>query len=82
MLLVFFVVVVGFVDETSFLHLFQLTQKNSELRQEIAQYEAQFAADSVAVHQLLTSQEAVEKVARVNLLMKTDNEDVYVVVEE
>lgn len=78
----FFLVVVGFVDHNSFLNLFFLLQKNSELKEEIAYYEQQYAEDSKALRLLNTSAEAVEKVARVNLLMKNDNEDVYVVVEE
>lgn len=78
----FFVLVVGFLDDRSFYHLFLLMQENSSLRQEIAAYESQYAADAQALRMLATSQEAVEKVARVNLLMKTANEDIYVVVEE
>lgn len=78
----FFVLVVGFLDDRSFYHVLLLMHENSELRQEIATYEAQYAADAQALRLLETSQEAVEKVARVNLLMKTANEDVYVVVEE
>ena len=71
----FFIVVVGFVDHNSFLNLFFL-------QEEIAYYEQKYAEDSKALRLLNTSAEAVEKVARVNLLMKNDNEDVYVVVEE
>lgn len=79
---IFFVVVVGFLDQNSFLNLFFLLQKNSELKDEIAHYAQQYADDSKALRLLDTSEEAVEKVARVNLLMKNDNEDIYVVVEE
>ncbi|MDO5075380.1 MAG: septum formation initiator family protein [Bacteroidales bacterium] len=78
----FFVVTVGFLDENSFYNYYRLWSKNKELTAEIKQYEKQYEADTRALHQMATSPEAVEKVARVNLLMKTSNEDIYVVVEE
>ena len=43
---IFFVVVVGFLDQNSFLNLFFLLQKNSELKDEIAHYAQQYADDS------------------------------------
>ena len=42
----FFIVVVGFVDHNSFLNLFFLLQKNSELKEEIAYYEPKTAKPS------------------------------------
>lgn len=79
---IFFIVVVGFLDSNSFYNLFLLWQTNQRLKAEIALYERQYEEDTHSLLQLDASPQAVEKVARLNLLMKTDNEDVYVVVEE
>lgn len=77
-----FVVIAGFVDKYSFWSLFRLWQQNNELSARIAQYRKEYDNDTHELHLLETSPEAIEKVARMNLLMKTDDEDIYVVVEE
>ena len=78
----FFVIVVGFLDNYSFLHVFRLWQKNRELQADVEKYKKEYNADTHQLYLLETSPEAIEKVARVNLLMKTADEDVYVIVEE
>lgn len=77
--LLFFIVIVGFVAPNSFysLHLHRL--ENNRLKAEIASYERIYEADTKALKELETSPEAVERVARVNLFMKTADEDVYVI---
>lgn len=81
-LLLFFFIVAGFIGEYSFYQYWSLKRQNMELAERIDQYQKEFQSDTRELHQLETSIEAVEKVARVNLLMKSENEDVYVVVEE
>lgn len=81
-LLLFFFIVAGFIGEYSFYQYWSLKRQNMELAERIDQYQKEFQSDTRELHQLETSVEAVEKVARVNLLMKSENEDVYVVVEE
>lgn len=76
---VFFVVIVGFIDENSVLNLIKQWQANAELKADIERYEAEYAEATTRLQQLSTSQDAVEEVARVNLLMKSDDEDVYIV---
>ena len=82
LLLLFFFIVAGFIGEYSFYQYWSLKRQNMELAERIDQYQKEFQSDTRELHQLETSIEAVEKVARVNLLMKSENEDVYVVVEE
>lgn len=77
-----FVLIVGFLGEDSFYRFACLLHENGKMRDEVVRYEQQYAEDARALRLLDSSPEAVEKVARVNLLMKTDNEDIYVVVEE
>ena len=79
---VFFVVIVGFIDENSVVNLIAQWHTNAELRSEIKHYEEQYAESSQRLKQLASSQEAVEEVARVNLLMKSNDEDVYIIEEK
>ena len=74
-----FISIVGFLDPNSFLRLFELRRQNAALRAEIAEYEDRYNADTKALHDLMNNPEAVERVARVNLNMKTADEDVYVI---
>ncbi len=77
--IVVFIVIVGFVDPNSFWHKYEIQQRNDELRQEIKQYNDRYNADTRELNELENSPEAVERVARVNLYMKTADEDVYVI---
>lgn len=77
--IVVFAVLVGFLDPNSYYHRYQLEQQNEELREQIREYEARYNADTRELNELRHSPEAVERVARVNLQMKTADEDVYVV---
>lgn len=76
---VFFVLVVGFFDENSFMNLYNQKQENAKLRAEIAYYEEQYTQTSERLQQLESSPAAVEELARVSLLMKSEDEDVYIV---
>lgn len=77
-----FVIVVGFVDPNSFWHRYEIHRQNEQLREEIKNYEDLYNADSRELNDLEHNPEAVESVARVNLYMKTANEDVYVIENE
>lgn len=74
----FFIIVVGFLDTNSFLARYRLHEENEALRQEIKRYEQKFQHDSHELNSLKNDQEAIERVARVRLFMKTADEDVYV----
>ena len=76
---VFFILVVGFLDENSFMNLYNQKQENAKLREEIAYYEDQYNQTSERLQQLETSPKAVEELARVSLQMKSEDEDIYVV---
>lgn len=74
-----FIVLVGFVDTNSFLRRYELHKQNEELRSEIAKFEEKYQHDSKELKELQGNPDAVERVARVNLYMKTANEDIYVI---
>ncbi len=73
-----FLVIVGFVDSNSFWHRYELNRHNDALRREIIKYEKKYEQDTRELQELESSPEAVEKVARMHLFMKTPNEDVYI----
>lgn len=77
--IVLFIAIAGFLDDNSFWRRYQLHQQNNELREEIKKYEDRYNADTKELHELEGNPEAVERVARVNLLMKTADEDVYII---
>ena len=70
-----FFIFAGFLGDFSFYQYWSLKRQNAELSERIAQYHKEYDSDSRELHLLETSEEAVEKVARVNLLMKNENED-------
>lgn len=80
--IIFFIVVVGFLDPNSFWHRYEIHQQNELLRKEIKNYEERYNTDTRELNDLEHNPEAVERVARVNLYMKTANEDVYVIDNE
>jgi len=74
----FFVAVIGFLDNNSFLARYRLHEENNALREEIKRYERKYQHDTHELNSLRSNQEAVERVARLRLFMKTADEDVYV----
>lgn len=54
---------------------------NDSLRQQIAYYEAICTRDSMRLHNIQNDPDAVVRVAREDYLMKSENEDVYIIIE-
>lgn len=76
-----FLAIAGFLDTNSFWIRYKLHKNNEELKAEIQKYDEKYARDSRELAELQSNPEAVEKVARVRLFMKTADEDVYVIEE-
>ena len=75
----FIILIVGVLDENSFLNLCQRSERISQLRAEIENYKAQYDWADRQVRELESNPDAVEKIAREKYFMKRDNEDVFVV---
>lgn len=75
----FIILIVGILDENSFLNLCRRSERISQLRAEIENYKAQYQWADNQVRQLESSPEAVEKIAREKFYMKRENEDVFIV---
>lgn len=78
-MLIAFITIVGFLDPNSFWQRYKLYAQNEALKLEIKKYEERYERDTKELNELENNPEAVERVARVNLYMKTADEDVYVI---
>ena len=72
------VLVVGFLDENSFMKRIQYELQMNELEDQISKYKTQHEADSKKLRELRCNPKAIEKIARERYFMKADNEDIYV----
>ena len=76
--LAFFALEVGIIDEDSFWARYQRIQEISALKDEMRQYQNRYEQDTRALEALESKQEEVVRVAREVYLMKYPDEDVYV----
>lgn len=74
--------IVGVVDEDSFLNRQPRRQRIDMLRQEIANYKRQYNNADRKIRELESNPKAVEKIARERYHMKRANEDVFVFMDE
>ena len=74
--------IVGVVDEDSFLNRHPRRMRIDMLRQEIANYKHQYNEADSKIRELENNPKAVEKIARERYHMKRANEDVFVFVNE
>lgn len=73
---------IGIVDENSFRVYVRNQLRINELNEQIEAFEEQYVNDSVRLHALQDDPKGVERVARERYLMKRDNEDLYLIVED
>lgn len=72
------VVLVGFVDENSFLQRFKYEMHISQLKEQIKKYEAQNEKATGELRALRHDPQAIERIARERYFMQADDEDVFV----
>jgi len=80
--IVFIALIVGVVDEDSFLNRHPRRVRIDMLRQEIANYKHQYDEADNKIRELENNPKAVEKIARERYHMKRANEDVFVFANE
>lgn len=80
--LLIFGFIVGFIDDNSFWNRYKLEEKNSELRNEIAAIEKQYKENMEELNVFETNPKAYERVARVDLYMRGEDEDVFIVTQD
>ena len=76
------IILVGFVDENSFMRRTQLEMQISDLESEIEKYNAQNEANMKQLKALGQGPDAVEKIARERYFMHTDDEDIFVLSDD
>lgn len=74
--------IVGLVDENSFMRRMQLDMQISDLEAEIEKYNAQNEADMKQLKALKRNPNAFEKIARERYFMKADDEDIFVLSDD
>jgi cell division protein FtsB len=76
------ILIVGVVDEDSFLNRHPRRVRIDMLRQEIANYKRQYEEADSKIRDLENNPKAVERIARERYHMKRANEDVFIFVDE
>ena len=76
------VIIVGFIDENSFMRRIQLELKISDLRSDINKYNKQYQDDSRQLREIRQNPKTIEKIARERYFMKADDEDIYVLSDD
>lgn len=76
------VLVVGIVDENSFAKRVQYELEISDLKEEIAKYQADSERDTRLLKELRRTPKAIEKIARERYFMKAEDEDIYVLSDD
>lgn len=76
------IVVVGFVDDNSFVQRVKYDMQIEDLKEQIEQYNKIHEKDAKALRELKHNPRAIEKIAREKYFMKTDDEDVFVLSDD
>ena len=76
------IVLVGFVDDNSFVQRVKYDLQISELKDQIKAYDETHAKNAEALHELKRNPKTIEKIAREKYFMKADDEDVFVLSDD
>ncbi len=78
----FFVLWISFFDEYNLISHFRDQQKLEQLTEQKEFLKNKIKSDQRKIHELQTNRQNLEKFAREQFLMKRENEDIFLVVEE
>ena len=76
------ILIVGFVDDNSFMRRVQYELQISDLKKQIKEYNERHNTDSEWLRELKRDPKAIEKIARERYFMKADDEDIYVLSDD
>lgn len=76
------VVIVGFLDENSFLQRMDQEFQIRDLKTQIDEYNSRYEADSRQLRELNRNPKAIEKIARERYFMKADDEDIFILSDD
>lgn len=80
--LIFFVVWMLFLDKNNMLAQLELSMELSDMEDKKEYYQDQLKEVQQTKEELFTNQATIEKFAREQYMMKKDNEDIFIIVEE
>jgi cell division protein DivIC len=78
----FFILWLSFFDQNNWVERLQNMHERKQLKMEREYYRKKIDEDNERLKELKTNNENLEKFAREQYLMKKDNEDVYIIVDE
>lgn len=73
---------VGVIDDNSFLTRAQYAIQIRDLKEEIEKYNGQYENDKQKLNELHRNPKAITKIARENYMMKADDEDIFVLSDD
>lgn len=76
------VLIVGFLDENSFLQRINYELQIRDLKTQIEEYNNRYENDSRQLRELNRNPKAIEKIARERYFMKADDEDIFVLSDD
>lgn len=76
------VAIISFVDENSFMRIFQYKMEISDLKSEIKKYNDINENDIRQLRELKRNPKAIQKIARERYFMKADDEDIFVLSDD
>jgi len=76
------VAIISFVDENSFMRIFQYKMEISDLKSEIKKYNDINENDIRQLKELKRNPKAIQKIARERYFMKADDEDIFVLSDD
>ena len=80
MVVIFFIVlIVGFIDDNSFMHRYDRRNRMGQLRNEIESYKAQYETADRCLREMDSNPGSIERIARERYFMKRPGEDVFVI---
>ncbi|MCF8303474.1 MAG: septum formation initiator family protein [Bacteroidales bacterium] len=77
-----FLVWLLFFDKNNLIMQFRLSQNLEDLKEQKEFYEEEITNDSANLKNLMGNPDSLEKFAREKFLMKKENEDVFLIIEE
>ena len=80
--LALFSVWIIFFDDNNLIVRFGMIRNVNQLTNDCDYYEERIVSDSIKLNELKSSPEMLEKFAREQYLMKKDNEEIFILVEE
>lgn len=80
--IVVFIVWLGFFDANNLVHKYRLSRRIAELEQQKEHYLVEIEQNQRKLNEIQENAESLEKFAREQYLMKKENEDIFVIIEE